>query len=198
MITLKQAKDYIDITCVDSDALITDLIEYAIEVVHNHIGGSLEVQEYVEYLQGSGRQYLVLSKPAIQSIFTVTIDDEIKDSSTYSIRKGMLFSRDIWEKTFLFNNCGGRLVDHNIEVKYTYGYLYPTITSSVNTGDVPKELQYVIVELVKRMFILSGTQQQISSSSGGQKQASFNKSYFETKIEELIDKDIMRILKKYK
>lgn len=197
MVTLKQAKDYIDLQCTEYDGYVTELLEYSIGIVHNIIGSSLELQSHTDIRQGSGRQFLSLSKPAIKTISEVLIDGLVKDSSTYSLSRGFLFSNDIWERCFIYDDFGHRLVSSNIVVTYDFGYTYPLITNSVNGGDVPKELQYAVLEICKRMFILSGTQQQIQTKSGLQVDAQFSKSYFKLDIKELVSKDVDRIIKKY-
>ena len=45
------------------------------------------------------------------------------------------------------------VVDYNIDVTLTSGYTYPTINNSINNGTFPKDLQYVCLELVKKIFI---------------------------------------------
>ena len=195
MITLSQAKSYLGFSISDYDNLLSEIISYSIGYVESYLGFSLEEETKTNMYQGTGRQFLHISKPILKEINEVKINGEILDNSKYSVMCNMLFRKDdIWEKEYLDIN----LVKYNIEVTYKSGFVYPIITDIINTSDVPKEIQYVVLELVKRIFIKAGVQQQVIQESGTMKSASMNNSYYEIKFTEDIPKDIRRILDKYR
>ena len=194
MIVLNQAKQYLQFSNSDYDTLLTQIIEYSIGYIENYVGGSLATTSETKSYQGTGRQYLPLLKNNVTNISEVKIDGVTLSNKLYTIKNKMLFKRDLWEKSYV----NEYVIDYNIDVTLTSGYDYPLISNSVNNGNVPKELQYVCLELVKKIFITSGTQQQTSSERGSQKSASFGISYFELRFTENLPKDLTRILDKYK
>ena len=194
MIVLNQAKQYLQFSNSDYDTLLTQIIEYSIGYIKNYIGGCLATTTETKSYQGTGRQYLPLLSNNVTTVSEVKIDGVTLSNTLYSIKNKMLFKRDLWEKTYI----NEYVVDYNIDVTLTSGYTYPTINNSINNGTVPKELQYVCLELVKKIFITSGTEQQTSSEKGTQKSASFGVSYFEIKFTDNLPKDLVRILDKYK
>lgn len=199
MITLKQAKDYLTLGCSDYDSLIKEIIDYTVSYIHSYIGYSLEQKEELDYYKGTNRQFLPLGKSNVTAIASVKIDSELLDPSKYQIRKGMLFKRDMWDAKYIGKSLyDTSYVDYNIEVVFTYGYTYPNVDLSINNGNVPKELQYVCCEILKKIFIQCGTEQQVKSESGKRLDATFTTDYYEIKIKDLITKDIERILDKYK
>lgn len=197
MITINQAKTYLQFSNSDYDSLISDIIEYSISFIENYVGYKLSKTTETNYFQGTGRQMLSLSKNNITEVAEVKIDDVVLSNTLYSIRNNMLFKKDLWEKSYV-SISDIREIAYNIEVRYTYGYTYPLITDSVNNGTVPKELQFVALEIMRKTFINCGTQQQISSERGSQKNASFGVNYFELKFKDDLSKDLKRILDKYK
>lgn len=199
MITLKQAKDYLLIGCSDYDSLIKQIIEYSVNSIHSYIGYSLEQTSETDYYKGTNRQFLPLGKMNITTISDVKLNGEVLDPSKYSLRKNMLFKSDIWDAKYIGRSMyDTSLIDYNIEITYDYGYVYPDIDHTINSGTVPKEIQYVCVELVKRIFIKSGTTQQTKAEGGRRLDSDFSVDYYEIKINELLDKDMRRILNKYK
>ena len=197
MITLNEAKKYCDINCSDYDETLTSMVEYAIAIIHNYVGKDLSQLTLTDIYQGTGRQFLPLSRINVTNVAVVKLNDEILDPSEYKIVKNMLFKSTLWDRKFI-QGADTYILDYNIEIEYTFGYSYPTISNSVNNGTAPKELRYVANELVKRIFIEAGTNQQKSSESGSEQNASFSNSFYEITIDELLSKDIMRILDKYR
>ena len=194
MIVLNQAKQYLQFSNSDYDTLLTQIIEYSIGYIENYVGGSLATATETKSYQGTGRQYLPLLSNNVTTVSEVKIDGVTLSNTLYSIKNKMLFKKDLWEKTYI----NEYVVDYNIDVTLTSGYTYPTINNAINNGTVPKELQYVCLELVKKIFITSGTEQQTSSERGTQKNASFGVSYFEINFTDNLPKDLVRILDKYK
>ena len=194
MITQTQAKIYLQIKDSSYDSLLGEIIPFCVSYIEKYVNRTLSYTTKTETLQGTGRQFLPLNDINIKDVTSVKVDDIELSSTDYSIKNDMLFRKDLWEKVYRTNT----IVDYNIEVSYSCGYAYPTITNTVNTGDVPKELQYVALELMKRIFIRSGTQQQVTTEQGSQKSASMSTTYFETRFTEDIPKDLKRILDKYK
>ena len=197
MITLNQAKKYCDISCADYDETLTGIVEYAIGIIHNYLGKDLNQVTTTDIYQGTGRQFLPLSVINVTDIVEVRVNDELLDITEYKLVKNMLFKSTLWDRKFIQGE-DTYILDYNILIEYTHGYLYPVVSSSVNTGNVPKELQYVANELVKKIFIQAGTNQQKSTETGSEQNASFSTSYFEIKIKEIMSKDMMRILDKYR
>lgn len=197
MITLNQAKQYLQFANSDYDNLLSDIVSFAIGHIENYIGRSLKFKTTKDIYQGTGRQFLPLNLTNLVSVSEVKIDGVVVDSNSYFIKNNMLFKKDLWDKSYVKNSFE-RQIDYNIEVSSTSGYNYPLITDSINSGNVPKELQYVALEFVKKAFILSGTEQQLSSENGSHNQARFNNSYYEIKFGQDIPKDLKRILDKYK
>ena len=194
MIVLNQAKQYLQFSNSNYDTLLTQIIEYSIGYIENYVGGSLATATETKSYQGTGRQYLPLLSNNVTTVSEVKIDGVTLSNTLYSIKNKMLFKKDLWEKTYI----NEYVVDYNIDVTLTSGYTYPTKNYTINNGTVPKELQYVCLELVKKIFITSGTEQQTSSERGTQKSASFGVSYFETNFADNLPKDLVRILDKYK
>lgn len=197
MITLNQAKQYLQFANSDYDNLLSDIVSFAIGHIENYVGRSLKFKTTKDIYQGTGRQFLPLNLTNLVSVSEVKIDGVVIDNTSYFIKNNMLFKKDLWDKSYVKNSFE-RQIDYNIEVTSTSGYNYPLINDSINTGNVPKELQYVALELVKKAFILSGTEQQLSSENGSHNQARFNNSYYEIKFTEDLPKDLKRILNKYK
>ena len=194
MIVLNQAKQYLQFSNSDYDTLLTQIIEYSIGYIENYVGGSLATAEETKSYQGTGRQYLPLLKNNVTAVSEVKIDGVTLSNTLYTIKNKMLFKKDLWEKSYI----NEYVIDFNIDVTLTSGYSYPSISNSVNDGNVPKELQYVCLELVKKIFITSGTEQQTKSEKGSQKSADFGVDYYELKFPTNLPKDLIRILDKYK
>ena len=197
MITLNQAKQYLQFANSDYDNLLKDIVGFAVGHIENYVGRSLKFKTIKDIYQGTGRQFLPLNLTNLVSVSEVKIDGVVVDSNSYFIKNNMLFKKDLWDKSYVKNSFE-RQIDYNIEITSTSGYNYPLITDSINSGNVPKELQYVALELVKKAFILSGTEQQLSHETGSHQSASFNYSYYEIKFKEDFPKDLKRILDKYK
>ena len=197
MITLNQTKTYLQFANSDYDSLLTEIITFSIGYIENYIGYILDEREETNIFQGTGRQWLSIPRPNITAISEVKIDDVVVDSTLYSIKNNMVFKKDLWEKSYIIQE-GMRMVDYNIEITYKYGFVYPRISNPTNRGSVPKELQYVALEIAKKIFINSGTEQQLSHETGTQKGASFNYSYYEIKFGEDLPKELKKILNKYK
>lgn len=197
MITLNQAKQYLQFANSDYDNLLSDIVSFAIGHIENYVGRSLKFKTTKDIYQGTGRQFLPLNLTNLVSVSEVKIDGVVIDNTSYFIKNNMLFKKDLWDKSYVKNSFE-RQIDYNIEVTSTSGYNYPLITDSINTGNVPKELQYVALELVKKAFILCGTQQQMKSEGGSHNEAKFDTSYYEIKFQEDFPKDLKRILDKYK
>ena len=62
MITLNEAKKYCDINCSDYDETLTSMVEYAIAIIHNYVGKDLSQLTLTDIYQGTGRQFLPLSR----------------------------------------------------------------------------------------------------------------------------------------
>jgi len=197
MITLNQTKNYLQFANSDYDSLLSEIIAYSIAHIENYVGYTLSETEETNIFQGTGRQWLSIPRPNITEISEVKIDDVVVGSTLYSIKNNMVFKKDLWEKSYIIQE-GMRMVDYNIEATYTYGFTYPLISNPVNNGTVPKELQYVALEIAKKMFINSGTQQQIKSEGGSHMEAKFNYDYYEIKFGEDLPKELKKILNKYK
>lgn len=194
MIVLNQAKQYLQFTNSEFDTLLTQIIEYSIGYIENYVGGSLATTSETKSYQGTGRQYLPLLKNNVTTVSEVKIDGVTLNNTLYSIKNKMLFKKDLWEKSYI----NEYVIDFNIDVTLTSGYSYPLISNSVNNGTVPKELQYVCLELVKKIFITCGTEQQTKGERGSQKSADFGVDYYEIKLPTNLPKDLTRILDKYK
>jgi len=197
MITLNQTKNYLQIANSGYDSFLSEIIAYSIAHIENYVGYTLSETEETNIFQGTGRQWLSIPRPNITEISEVKIDDVVVGSTLYSIKNNMVFKKDLWEKSYIIQE-GMRLVDYNVEATYTYGFTYPLISNPVNDGTVPKELQYVALEIAKKMFINSGTQQQIKSEGGSHMEAKFNYDYYEIKFGEDLPKELKKILNKYK
>lgn len=197
MITLNQTKNYLQFANSDYDSVLSEIITYSIAHIENYVGYTLSETEETNIFQGTGRQWLSIPRPNITAISEVKIDDVIVGSTLYSIKNSMVFKKDLWEKSYIIQE-GMRMVDYNIEATYKYGFTYPLISNPVNNGTVPKELQYVALEIVKKVFINSGTQQQMKAESGSHKEAKFNYDYYEIKFGEDLPKELKKILNKYK
>ena len=197
MITLNQTKNYLQFANSDYDSVLSEIITYSIAHIENYVGYTLSETEETNVFQGTGRQWLSIPRPNITAISEVKIDDVIVRSTLYSIKNSMVFKKDLWEKSYIIQE-GMRMVDYNIEATYKYGFTYPLISNPVNNGTVPKELQYVALEIVKKVFINSGTQQQMKAESGSHKEAKFNYDYYEIKFGEDLPKELKKILNKYK
>jgi len=197
MITLNQTKNYLQFANSDYDSLLSEIIAYSIAHIENYVGYTLSETEETNIFQGTGRQWLSIPRPNITEISEVKIDDVVVGSTLYSIKNNMVFKKDLWEKSYIIQE-GMRLVDYNVEATYTYGFTYPLISNPVNDGTVPKELQYVALEIAKKMFMNSGTQQQIKSEGGSHMEAKFNYDYYEIKFGEDLPKELKKILNKYK
>ena len=195
MITTNQLKIYLQFTDSSYDTLLSEIVDFATSYIESYIGQSLKHSTKQDIFQGTGRQFLPLKAINVISVEEVKIDDVVLDNNKYSIKNNMLYKRDLWEKSYTSPN----FVDYNVEVSYTYGYDYPQVTDPINISDVPKELQYVALELGKRIFIKCGTQQQVQNEQGSMSSnASMSTSYFEIKFTEDIPKDLKRILDKYR
>lgn len=197
MITLNQTKNYLQFANSDYDSVLSEIITYSIAHIENYVGYTLSETEETNVFQGTGRQWLSIPRPNITEISEVKIDDVVIGSTLYSIKNNMVFKKDLWEKSYIIQE-GMRMVDYNIEATYKYGFTYPLISNPVNNGTVPKELQYVALEIVKKVFINSGTQQQMKAESGSHKEAKFNYDYYEIKFGEDLPKELKKILNKYK
>ena len=197
MITLNQTKNYLQFANSDYDSLLSEIITYSIAHIENYVGYTLSETEEINIFQGTGRQWLSIPRPNITAISEVKIDGVVVGSTLYSIKNNMVFKKDLWEKSYIIQE-GMRMVDYNIEATYTYGFTYPLISSPINDGNVPKELQYVALEIAKKMFINSGTEQQIKGEGGSHMEAKFNYDYYEIKFGEDLPKELKKILNKYK
>ena len=197
MITLNQTKNYLQFANSDYDSLLSEIIAYSIAHIENYVGYTLSETEETNIFQGTGRQWLSIPRPNITEISEVKIDDVIVGSTLYSIKNNMVFKKDLWEKSYIIQE-GMRMVDYNIQATYKYGFTYPLISNPVNNGTVPKELQYVALEIAKKVFINSGTGQQMKVEGGSHMEAKFNYEYYEIKFGEDLPKELKKILNKYK
>ncbi len=197
MITLNQTKNYLQFANSDYDSLLSEIITYSIAYIESYIGYTLSETEETNVFQGTGRQWLSIPRPNITEISEVKIDDVIVGSTLYSIKNNMVFKKDLWEKSYIIQE-GMRMVDYNIQATYKYGFTYPLISNPVNNGTVPKELQYVALEIAKKVFINSGTGQQMKVEGGSHMEAKFNYEYYEIKFGEDLPKELKKILNKYK
>ena len=197
MITLNQTKNYLQFANSHYDSLLSEIITYSIAHIENYVGYTLSETEETNVFQGTGRQWLSIPRPNITTISEVKIDDVVVGSTLYSIKNNMVFKKDLWEKSYIIQE-GMRMVDYNIEATYKYGFTYPLISNPINDGTVPKELQYVALEIAKKVFINSGTHQQMKSESGSHIEAKFNYDYYEIKFGEDLAKELKKILNKYK
>lgn len=194
MITLKQTKSYLQFATSDYDSLLQDIIGFSVGYIENYIGYSLKHSEFTELFQGTGRQFLPIGKCNITKISNIKIDDIPVEPTKYTLSHNMVLKIDgLWEKKYI----DSQNIDYNIKITYNSGYSYPLVSDIINESNVPKEIQYVALELAKRIFIKCGTQQQTSQESGSQKSASMSTSYFEIKFTEDLPKDLKRILNKY-
>lgn len=197
MITLNQTKNYLQFANSDYDSLLNEIITYSIAHIENYVGYTLSETEETNIFQGTGRQWLSISRPNITEVSEVKIDNVELSNTLYSIKNNMIFKKDIWDKSYLISG-DTRLVDYDVQATYKYGFTYPVISNPINNGTVPKELQYVALEIAKKMFINSGTEQQLKAEGGSHMEAKFNYDYYEIKFGEDLPKELKKILNKYK
>jgi uncharacterized phiE125 gp8 family phage protein len=147
LVTLTEAKQYLDITDSESDAIVAALINSCSEWVVGHIGRKLLSETLTEYYHGDGSSLLMLNRRPVVSITSIHVDgnrlwDSTSEvaSSDYQLDKqaGMIRA---WN---LFGNwvCG----TSNIRVIYVAGY------TAGPTGTMPKDLKLAVLRMIDHQW----------------------------------------------
>lgn len=200
MITLRQAKNYLNINNNIDDEFIKDLYNLAIGHINGYCNRDFEEQEYTEVLQGNNRAYLKTGVTPLNSIEELKINKEVIDSGEYKIKNKMIFYPKLFPAKYgvIDGKISAYNREYNVEVIYVAGYTFPQWTDVVNSSNVPKDLQYVCLELIKKMYIQSGVcaqEQTHTVSTGGESVA---RQYFKQEIKDLFSTDIKAILNRYR
>ena len=113
MITLRQAKNYLNINNSKDDEFLKDLFNLALGQINNYCGRSFEEQEYIDMLQGNNRAYLKTDITPLNSIKELKINQEVIDSGEYKIRNKMIFYPKLFPAKY--GAIDGRISAYNRE-----------------------------------------------------------------------------------
>lgn len=199
MLTLKQVKDYLSIQHSSEDDFLYSLYQYSLSLIEGYCNRTFKEQEYTEVLQGNNRAYLKTDVAPLNSISELKIKGDVISPTDYKIKNRMVFYENLFPAEY---NCvNGRLSaydrKYNVEITYIAGYKYSEWTSIVNETDVPYEVQYVCLEVIRKMYKGSGVCSQIQTKTISSSSESIAKQYFKEEREELLG-ELKAILNRYK
>lgn len=199
MITLKQAKAYLNINTTTEDSFIKDLYILAQGLINGFCNREFKEKEYQHELKGNGRQFLSVPVTPIKSIVELKINDILINNP--KIKNNMLFNEKSFPNDYVsyHRDYSPNVYNkrYNIDVTYIAGYIYPEWEAILNTGDVPEELQYCLLEIMKGLYINSTTDRTLQSkeiTAGAEK---VKKTYFKGNLNP-IPTYLEAILSKYK
>lgn len=203
IVSLPQTKRFLNINSSDADDFLKELLEYSYDYIVNYCGREFTLSNNIDYLKGTNSKYLNLSITPIKNITSVKIDGEVLDASNYTIKNKMLFYRNgtfyaKYERFFPNNLPDINSTEYNIEVEYEYGFNLPSVTDAFNISDVPKELQYIALDIIQHMYVNSGACPQMKEKSvqtGGEQ---VGKKYYQFDKFKGLTKKQKAILDKYK
>jgi uncharacterized phiE125 gp8 family phage protein len=114
LLTLTEAKNYLKVDYTDEDTLIQSLIDEATSTLQRKYGRDLFEKTYTdEEYDGEGHEMLFIRNFPVQSITSLTINDQTIDATDYSLSKqtGIL-------------SYDGRIPEGfaNVKISYTGGY----------------------------------------------------------------------------
>lgn len=199
MLTLKQVKDYLNIQHSSEDDFLYSLYQYSLSLIEGYCNRTFKEQEYTEVLQGNNRAYLKTDVAPINSISELKIKGEVIEPDKYKIKNRMVFYENLFPSEYEYRNGKLSAYDrkYNVEITYSAGYRYSEWTSIVNETDVPYELQYVCLEVIRKMYTNSGVCPQIQTKTVSSSSESIAKQYFKQEREELLG-ELKAILNRYK
>lgn len=170
MVTLPQVKRYLNIQSSDADDFLNEVIGYTYDIITNYCGREFSQATNTDYLKGTNSKYLNLSITPIKSITSVKISDKVLDASDYGIKNKMLFYKNglfyaYYEKYFSNGLPDIASTKYNIEVVYEYGFKLPSINDAYNISDVPLDLQFVSLDIIKLIYTNSGSCPQLKEKN---------------------------------
>lgn len=160
LITLAEAKQFLNESGTDSDAVLAMLINDISGLIADHVGKDLISKVRTEYYDGDGSDTLILLHRPVTSVSAIYIDnnrvfgsDTLVAASDYIVKKETGFIK-AW---YLFGSwyCGNA----NIKVVNTAGY---TVGPS---GTMPGPIKYAVKRTLKRHYVDGFTHGKLDRSS---------------------------------
>lgn len=202
MLCLRQIKNYLNVSTNQDDEVIREMFNYTIGAINNYCLRTFELEERIDILQGNGRAFLPTPLTPIKTITEMKINGLVVNPVDYSIRNKMVFYPKYFPVKYLGINENwtpkAYLRGYNVELTYSVGYVYPQWVDVVNESDVPKELQFVALEILKAMYIASGVQAQEQTKTVSTVGESLAKQYFKQIDKFEFTPTVKAILDKYK
>jgi hypothetical protein len=132
-----------------NDDVLEEIIEEVSSQFDAYLRRYLAKQTYVETLQGSARQTIVLSQAPVVSISSVTYGGDAVDSSEYSIvdaYAGMLWRDNYWTRTAqVFSRFSSDLLpgteQYDWVITYVAGYVLPPDTPGASDYELPAAIR---------------------------------------------------------
>ncbi|MGL4864509.1 MAG: hypothetical protein ACRC4T_15555 [Cetobacterium sp.] len=201
MITLNQVKSYLKINTTTEETFLKELCDYSLGLINGFCQREFDIQERIDLLRGNNRAYLSLPLSPIKEIITLKIKDIEISKDEYSLKNNMVFYPKYFPVEYLEYNRdlspNTYKKAYNICVTYKCGYIFPEWLSNENTGSVPEELQYCLLEIIKGLYINSGAEKELQSKEIKANVESVKKTYFKSNVSP-IPTHIQSILGKYK
>lgn len=201
MLCLRQVKNYLNIGSTQDDEFLYEISTYSVGIMESICLRSFKKENMIDMLKGNGRAFMPTPITPIVSINSIKINGNLVPAEDYSIRNNMIFYPKYFPVKYMGYNSNYTpnvyQREYNVEVDYIAGYTYPKWTDVVNESDVPKELQYVCLELVKKMYVESGVQAQEQTKTISTTGESVAKQWFKQEKTE-IPNNLKLILSKYR
>ena len=83
--TLTEVKSFLGVTTSDDDARLTLLISWTEELIHRYLGRNLNSATYTQLAYKPQSEIFQLDNYPVDSITSITIDDEVQDSDDYDL-----------------------------------------------------------------------------------------------------------------
>ena len=150
LIDLESIKEYLNISDTDTtnDNFLIRKINAMSTLAQQYMNRNLNVESYIENLQGNNRQYLTLRNYPLVSVESVSFFDNILDSSQYDVddycmERGMIYKETGWTANDFLIGIGGDPVPGKkiIQVQYHAGY-----------ATIPTDIQDAVIDLVALKF----------------------------------------------
>lgn len=176
--TLATVKARLGISDSSSDSLLEALINAASGAIVSFVGRSLHYEEDIEeYVIGTGRARLSVSRAPIWSIDSIAFDGSAIDSASYEVRGRDKYTGHImavsraW--TWTTSARGGTIAQDPIVsaeryrylVTYTAGYATPTQSPVADVEDLPTDIQEACILATQYLYAQVGKDTSVASES---------------------------------
>lgn len=170
MVTLPQAKRYLNIQSSDADDFLREVLDYTYGLITDYCGREFALSTNTDLLKGTNSRYLNLTITPVKNITSVKVGDKLLGSLDYGLKNKMLFYKNglfyaNYEKYFPNGLPDISSTKYDIEVVYDYGFQLPSIDDLYNTSNVPLDLQFVTLDIIKLIYMNSGSCPQLKEKN---------------------------------